>query len=128
MTRKPLVKIAIVDRNQLFRESIVEFLSLNGYQIILQLADKTDLLKNAANAVIPDVCLMQLSINECSIGECIKSLRANWPTIKIILYSIELELDIFEVPLFGADAVLTNSTSLIELERVLELETVENEI
>ncbi|OQP60087.1 hypothetical protein A3860_34730 [Niastella vici] len=112
----------------MFRESIVEVLSLNGFQVVLQLSDKTDLLQKITNELIPDVCLIQLNIDESEIEDFIKYLRTNWPRIRIVLYSLELELDTFEIPLFGADAVLTNSTSLIELEKVLGLETVEDEI
>jgi len=127
MTRKNRIKVAIADRNKMFRESIVEVLSLSGFQVILQLPDKRELLQRITSEVMPDVCLIQLNIDETTIEDCMRYLRTNWPLIRIVLYSIELELDDFEMPLFGADAVLADTTSLTELGKVLGLETVENE-
>lgn len=125
MTMKAAIKIAIADRNHLFRECLVEFLTLKGYQVVQQYSGKSDLLLQN-NGLVPDVCLVQLTADETGIAPFINDLKNINPAIKILLYSLEVSLKGFKAPLFGADAMLAETTSLAGLEKVLKSITKKN--
>lgn len=126
MTIKTPVKVAIADGNQLFRECLVEFLSSKGYHVVQQLSNKNDLLLQFDNDLIPDVCLVQLRANESGIAPFIDDLKNSNPSIKVLLYSLEVSLKGFKAPLFGADAMLAETTSLVQLEKTLRSITKRN--
>lgn len=120
MTVNP-IKVAIVDRNQLFRDIIAAFLVTNGFQVVLQLSDKYEMFNKVGNDTIPSICLLQIMKNESAteIEKFIKYLKINWPAINVICYSIEFRIPDYGAPYFGAEAVLTESDSLQQLEKVL---------
>ena len=115
------IKVALVDDSSVIRNSINEILSLWGYDVVLKAIHGSDLLKQLSAGNIPDICITDLNMPVMDGYATIAALKAQWPDIKIIAFSItntkREEERALEV---GAHAFVSKLSSIIELQKVLQ--------
>ena len=118
-TKKNEVKIAIVDDHQMLREGLFNCLTIWGYSVIIQACNGKDLLDKLSEVTLPDICILDLNMPVLNGYETINILKKTWPTIKILVFSMNITKD---TPgnIFNADAVISKSSGLSELKGALQ--------
>ena len=115
------IKVALVDDSPVIRSSIQEILSLWGYTIVLKAIHGKDLFRQLCTANAPDICITDLNMPVMNGYETIKELKAKWPGIKIIAFSITNSKKEEEKALeAGAHAFVSKLSSITELQQVLQ--------
>lgn len=114
------IKVALVDDSSVMRNSIQDIISLWGYDVVLKAIHGKDLLRQLSTDNVPDICITDLHMPVMDGYETIAALKAEWPDIKIIAFSItnskREEERAIEV---GADAFVSKVSSIVELQKVL---------
>lgn len=114
------VKVALVDDSSVIRNSIHEIISLWGYNVVLKAIHGKDLLRQLSTGNIPDICITDLNMPVMNGYETIAALKAQWPHIKIIAFSITNSRREEERALeAGAHAFVSKLSSITELQKVL---------
>jgi CheY-like chemotaxis protein len=114
------VKVALVDDSSVIRSSIQEIISLWGYNVVLKAIHGKDLLRQLSTGNIPDICITDLNMPVMDGYETIAALKAQWPDIKIIAFSITNSRREEERALeAGAHAFVSKLSSIVELQKVL---------
>lgn len=114
------VKVAIVDDHALMRKCLQELVSLWGYIVIPQATNGKDFLDLLVRGIIPDICILDMRMPEMDGYETTKVVRAKWPGIKIIAYSMDFKDPHTQQP-EGADAIVSKSGPYQELKEALAL-------
>lgn len=118
-TKNNEVKIAIVDDHQMLREGLFNCLTIWGYSVIMQACNGKDFLDKLSEMSLPDICILDLNMPVLNGYETINILKKTWPTIKILVFSMNITRD---TPgnTFNADAVISKSSGLSELKGALQ--------
>jgi DNA-binding NarL/FixJ family response regulator len=115
------IKVALVDDSSVIRNGVQEIITLWGYEVVLTAINGKDLLKQLTPSNAPDICITDLNMPEMNGYETIAALKAQWPGIKIIAFSItnnkQEERKALEV---GAHAFVSKTGSIAELQKVLQ--------
>lgn len=100
------VKVAIIDDHALMRNCLFNCLSIWGYDVIITAANTNDFLNQISEDNLPAICIIEINMPFSGGYDTIYILRHNWPSIKIVVYSLNIE---FGKPgrLNGADAVIS---------------------
>jgi DNA-binding NarL/FixJ family response regulator len=120
MSRTGVVTIALIDEHTLMRECLHNYLCEFGYSSILHATDGKELISQLSNDNIPDICVLEFNARKKIGYETIKMLKANWPTIKIVIYSIQHGPVENKTQASGADAVIHHQSSLAKLKLTLD--------
>lgn len=89
-------KIIIVDDHGLFREGLVSmFSSVENFSIVASVGSGEEAI-NAANKFKPDVIVMDIMLPNMSGIEATKWIKDQWPDVKVLLLSMEVNLDLIE--------------------------------
>ena len=114
------VKVALVDDASVIRNSIQEIITLWGYNVVLKAIHGKDLLRQLSTDNVPDICITDLNMPVMDGYETIAALKAQWPDIKIIAFSITNSRREEERALeAGAHAFVSKLGSIVELQKVL---------
>lgn len=99
------------------RSAIRHVLVLNGFEVIMEASNGKDLIDKLRTAsVLPEVCLMDISMPEMNGYEATKKVKAEWKTIKIIGFSSETsEFTGDKMIEMGADLYLSKEVPVSEL-------------
>jgi DNA-binding NarL/FixJ family response regulator len=88
------IDLAIVDDHVLFRRTLKSFLSeQENLHVNIQASDVFDLLNKLKNSST-DILLMDLFLPEINGSEALKAIRNEHPTLKIIVLSISMDMDL----------------------------------
>ncbi|HWK05308.1 MAG TPA: response regulator transcription factor [Puia sp.] len=88
------INLAIVDDHSLFRKTLKSFLSeQNNLNIPVQAADMFDLFNKLKVSSI-DVLLMDIFMPGLNGNEALKTLRSEYPSIKILVISMSTDMDL----------------------------------
>jgi DNA-binding NarL/FixJ family response regulator len=111
------ITIALVDDNCMVRNAIRHVLTLNGFEVIMEANNGKELIEKLKIAcVLPDVCLMDISMPEMNGYEATRNVKAKWKSIKIIGFSSEAGEFIGKKMLeMGADLYLSKDVPVAEL-------------
>lgn len=115
------IKIALVDDSSYIRNSMQEIISLWGYDVVLKAVNGKDFFRQLTTDNAPDICITDINMPEMNGYETIKELRAKWPDIKVIAFSItnnkREEIRALEV---GAHAFVSKLSPITELQKILK--------
>lgn len=115
------IRVLVVDDHPIFRLGVCERINTIGGRVILvgEASDGFAAQKLAAT-LRPDVILMDLNMPGISGIEATRSIKANFPEIRIIILSASAEThDITEVLQAGADSFLLKSVTGLELQEAI---------
>lgn len=114
------IKVALVDDSSVLRNSIQEIISLWGYDVVLTAIHGKDLLRQLSTGSIPDICITDLNMPVMDGYETIAALKAQFPDVKIIAFSITNTKREEERALeAGAHVFVSKLSSIVELKKVL---------
>jgi DNA-binding NarL/FixJ family response regulator len=101
------IRVLVVDDHTLFRKGIVSLLSSeDGFEVVGEAEDGFQALERA-QALMPDLILMDLSMPRCDGLEATRRLKAAFPYLTIvILTALEDDQNLFEAVRFGAQGYL----------------------
>jgi DNA-binding NarL/FixJ family response regulator len=114
-----VIKLALADNHQLMRECLQNYLSQFEYSILLQANNGGELLQKITTKNLPDICIMEIDMRQKTGYEIMKLLKAQWPTMKIIIYSLRISQKTKQKKVF-ADVIISKQTSLAELKETLD--------
>ena len=85
-----------MDDHGLFREGLVSiFSSVENFSIVASVGSGEEAI-NAANKFKPDVIVMDIMLPNMSGIEATKWIKDQWPDVKVLLLSMEVNLDLIE--------------------------------
>jgi DNA-binding NarL/FixJ family response regulator len=101
------IRVLVVDDHTLFRKGIVSLLSSeDGFEVVGEAEDGFQALERA-QALMPDLILMDLSMPRCDGLEATRRLKAAFPYLTIvILTALEDDQNLFEAVRCGAQGYL----------------------
>jgi DNA-binding NarL/FixJ family response regulator len=100
--------IAIVSNQVLFRQVLIDLLSLQGFDVRL-IADDGKSLLNCLSAAtqLPNICLLDIDMPIMNGFAAIRRIRIQFPSVKIVAMTFRIDEEKkAEVLLAGADTVL----------------------
>ncbi|MBX2905271.1 MAG: response regulator transcription factor [Taibaiella sp.] len=87
-----MIKIAIADDHLVVREGIASLLGKMGFEVIIQAANGVELLQRLKDAdVLPDVCLLDISMPLKNGFETAEEIRDSWPEIRVLVVTVHSE-------------------------------------
>lgn len=92
MKQKPntTIKVAIVDDHVLIQECLFTFLTRWGYSVTIQACNGKDFLDKVSGDNLPDICILDLNMPVLNGYKTIPILKKTWPSIKIIVLSMNI--------------------------------------
>lgn len=117
---RSVVKVALVDDSSVIRNSIHEIISLWGYEVVLKAVNGRDLFAQLTPDSAPDICITDINMPVMNGFETIAELKANWPDVRIIAFSISNNKREEERAVeAGAHAFVSKVGPITELKKVL---------
>jgi len=87
------INLAILDVQTIFRKVLISYLSEQvDINVSIQASDMVDLL-NKLKFVSVDILLMDLFIPGLNIDDALKTIRANYPDVKLLVLSMSTDMD-----------------------------------
>jgi len=110
------VKVLVVDDHALFRRGITAVLATNkNLEVVGEASDGLEAIKKA-EAIVPDIIVMDLNMPRCSGLETTQALQAKMPQVNILVLTVsENEADLFAAVKFGAKGYILKNTEPEEL-------------
>ncbi len=107
----PDIKVALCEDNEVFRESLLQFIDdTPGFQVVTSLCSADDIL-NTIKRFLPDVVLMDIDMPGINGIEATAIIKANFPLINVLILTVyEDEQKIFDAILAGATGYLLKKT------------------
>ena len=82
------IALALVDDNLVLRKMLSDYLSNNGFNVLLEAGNGLELLRELeSTATLPDLCLMDSHMPEMDGTTTTMQLKAAYPSIQIMAYS-----------------------------------------
>jgi DNA-binding NarL/FixJ family response regulator len=104
------MKILLVDDHALFRESLLNLLTLHGYQVVGTAGDGLEALEKARH-LHPDLILMDIEMPVCDGLTATRLIKAEMPDIKIVMLTVAQQDErLFESVKSGASGYLLKSS------------------
>lgn len=110
------IKVLVVDDHALFRRGITAVLANHeNLEVVGEASDGLEAIEKA-EAIVPDIVLMDLNMPHCSGLEATQALQTKMPQVNILVLTIsENEADLFAAVKFGAKGYILKNTEPEEL-------------
>ncbi|MBA7599428.1 Transcriptional regulatory protein DegU [subsurface metagenome] len=110
------VKVLVVDDHALFRRGITAVLAKHeNLEVVGEASDGLEAIKKA-EAIVPDIIVMDLNMPHCSGLEATQALQAKMPQVNILVLTVsDNEADLFAAVKFGAKGYILKNTEPEEL-------------
>ena len=110
------VKVLVVDDHALFRRGITAVLATNeNLEVVGEASDGLEAIEKA-EAIVPDIIVMDLNMPRCSGLEATQALQAKMPQVNILVLTVsDNEADLFAAVKFGAKGYILKNTEPEEL-------------
>jgi len=122
MKDKALINIAIADDHPIMRKGISDIISsFEGFSIPIQANDGRELIEQISkSSILPDICILDISMPNLNGFETIKEIRKRWSSIKVLALSMyNNEFSIIKMLASGANGYLPKNTNPQHLQRAL---------
>jgi len=110
------VKVLVVDDHALFRRGITAVLATHeNLEVVGEASDGLEAIKKA-EAIVPDIIVMDLNMPHCSGLEATQALQTKMPQVNILVLTVsDNEADLFAAVKFGAKGYILKNTEPEEL-------------
>jgi DNA-binding NarL/FixJ family response regulator len=110
------IKVLVVDDHALFRRGITAVLANHeNLEVVGEASDGLEAIKKA-EAIVPDIILMDLNMPHCSGLEATLALQTKMPQVDILVLTVsDNEADLFAAVKFGAKGYILKNTEPEEL-------------
>lgn len=117
------IRIALVDDHDTFREGVLRILSDFGFETVFGAdSGKSALDEMEACDLIPDVCIVDVSMSVMNGFETTKALCQKYPQLKILALSLnDNEKDVIKMLESGANGYLLKKTDPQELRKAIQI-------
>lgn len=117
----PKITLAIIDDHDLWRAKLSEMLTAIGFNIIMIESNGKEFIDALEKStVLPDVCLLDISMPVMNGYETAKKLRKLYPKIKILAFSMETdETVIARIIECGANGFIPKGVNLNEIKTAI---------
>jgi DNA-binding NarL/FixJ family response regulator len=118
----PKVRIALADDHALVRKGLIAMLADDGYEIIAEAKDGSELLEKLAQLRdLPDICLLDIQMNGMDGYTTLVHLRRLYPELKVLVLSqFDDDLAIIRMLKAGARGFLHKDTDPSELRDAIQ--------
>ena len=110
------IKVLVVDDHALFRRGITAVLANHeNLEVVGEASDGLEAIKKA-EAIVPDIIVMDLNMPHCSGLEATQALQTKMPQVNILVLTVsDNEADLFAAVKFGAKGYILKNTEPEEL-------------
>jgi len=110
------IKVLVVDDHALFRRGITAVLAnQKNLEVVGEASDGLEAIEKA-EAIVPDIVLMDLNMPHCSGLEATQALQTKMPQVNILVLTVsDNEADLFAAVKFGAKGYILKNTEPEEL-------------
>ncbi len=110
------IKVLVVDDHALFRRGITAVLANHeNLEVVGEASDGLEAIEKA-EAIVPDIVLMDLNMPHCSGLEATQALQTKMPQVNILVLTVsDNEADLFAAVKFGAKGYILKNTEPEEL-------------
>ena len=110
------IKVLVVDDHALFRRGITAVLAnRENLEVVGEASDGLEAIEKA-EAIVPDIIVMDLNMPHCSGLEATQALQAKMPQVNILVLTVsDNEADLFAAVKFGAKGYILKNTDPEEL-------------
>ena len=110
------IKVLVVDDHALFRRGITAVLANHeNLEVVGEASDGLEAIEKA-EAIVPDIIVMDLNMPRCSGLEATQALQAKMPQVNILVLTVsDNEADLFAAVKFGAKGYILKNTEPEEL-------------
>ncbi len=110
------IKVLVVDDHALFRRGITAVLANHeNLEVVGEASDGLEAIEKA-EAIVPDIILMDLNMPHCSGLEATQALQTKMPQVDILVLTVsDNEADLFAAVKFGAKGYILKNTEPEEL-------------
>lgn len=117
-----VINIAIAEDNNLVRQGVMDFISsFGGFNVIIEAFDGNDLIdKLTKTSILPDICILDISMPRMNGYEAIKHIRKNWKSVKTLVFSAYYTaFSVTEMLNNGANGFLKKNSNPKQLQQAL---------
>ncbi|MBS1688525.1 MAG: response regulator transcription factor [Bacteroidetes bacterium] len=122
MKKQALVRVALADDNIIMRKGLVSLMSSVGnYKAEIEADNGKDLIKKLEQAkVLPDLCIMEITMQHINGYQALKIIKERWPSVKVLIFTaINNEYSVNKLLQDGASGYLLKTCSPKEFEKAV---------
>jgi len=113
--------IALADDHNLIRRSLRSLLETQGYHIVIDASDGSELIEKILTSGQPDICIVDMNMSGMDGITTTLYLKKRWPSIKVLIFSMNDHHWYRNKALsIGADAYISKDESIDELLRTVK--------
>lgn len=120
--QEPAILIAISGWHEILRKGLAQLISgLGNYEVVIETGNSSDLIEQLEQAaILPDICIMPLTMPGMNSYETISTIKVKWPSVKgMILSCVNNEFTIFNMYHCGASGYLVGNQTIHDLKIML---------
>lgn len=116
-----LVKIAVADDHNLFRESLCALIDTwENCKVVIQAASGRQLLEKLHTKNLPDLVLLDLEMPEMNGYETIKAVKEKYPEIRLLVISLHYSEElVWRIIKFGAQGFVNKNDDIARLKKAV---------
>ena len=117
-----MINIAIAEDHNMVRQGVIDFISsFEDFDVVIEASDGNELIDKLTRAVVlPDICILDISMPGLNGYETIKVIRKNWLSVKTLVFSaFYTAFSVTEMLGNGANGFLKKNSSPRQLQQAL---------
>lgn len=119
--KKNKATVGISDDHPRILQIMKSCLDLVGYEVILEAENGKMFIEKLDGHLLPDICLLDINMPVMNGYETTSYLKRNWPSVKVLIYSINQDLPSMEKAFAcGADGYLVKPSTIDEIEAAIQ--------
>lgn len=119
--KKNKATVGISDDHPRILQIMKSCLDLVGYEVILEAENGKMFIEKLDSHLLPDICLLDINMPVMNGYETTSYLKRNWPSVKVLIYSINQDLPSMEKAFAcGADGYLVKPSTIDEIEAAIQ--------
>jgi len=121
IVKKNKATVGISDDHPRILQIMKACLDLVGYEVILEAENGKIFIEKLDSHLLPDICLLDINMPVMNGYETTSYLKRNWPSVKVLIYSINQDLLSMEKAFAcGADGYLVKPSTIDEIEAAIQ--------
>jgi len=116
------MNIAYADDHKIVRKGIISFMNeLGGINVVAEANNGRELIDNIIKSdIVPDVCILDISMPVMNGFDTIVELKKRWPNIKVLVLTIfQTDIYIIRMIMYGANGYLLKNCDPEEIKKAL---------
>jgi len=118
----PTINIAYADDHKIVRKGIISFINeLGGMKVCVEANNGKELIANIEKStIIPDICILDISMPVMNGFDTIVELKKKWPELKVLVLTVfQTDIYIIRMIMYGANGYLLKSSDPEEIKKAI---------